>query len=64
MSALPPRTGDGLRHVPFDARSAEDNIQHFVFTYSVRRVGDSLDSTYIRTAPGGGGGEKSPACPG
>ena len=32
MSALLPRTGDGLRHVPFDVRSAEDSFQDFVFT--------------------------------
>ena len=60
MSALPPRTGNGLRHVPFDARSAEDSSS-ILSLHSVRRVGDSLQHLYPYY-PWGGGGEKSPAC--
>ena len=51
MSALTPGAGDGLRHVPFDAGSAEDSFQHFVFS-----VGGSLQHLYPN-CPWGGGGE-------
>ena len=58
MSVLPPGTGDGLRHVLFDAGSAVLPPGRRVSSILSLVSGGSgtAFSTYVRTAPGGGGG--------
>ena len=47
MSALLPGTGDGVRHVPFDAGRAEDSFQHV--RCDTGRARDSLHLQHVNS---------------